>query len=178
MPLQPWEMETRKKHVRCEISTVFSLLLCATYTISLILYASYTQMAPYRQRYFFWSSQLLPLNERFESLHEILNAQLFALPLLLDAINLLWRNQHAVNYLNNPVFGDTIFNGYSGESIDFDNDNSAEADNINAQRFLFERSLEINLQDEMSQVCRHGIEWIRTWNIPLGIPVSSTFSAL
>lgn len=99
------------------------------------------------RRYIAHCSQLLPLDERFESLHEILNAHFFALPLLFNAGNLLWRNKHVADHLDNPVFGDTIFNGNLGKSIDFDADDSAKTENINAQRFIFEQCFEVNLRD-------------------------------
>lgn len=91
---------------------------------------------------------------------------------------MLWRNKHVSNYLDNSVFGDTIFNGYSGETVDFDADDSAIAENINAQRFIFKRSMEVSLEGKISLMCGHGVEFILAWKTPLGIPVTSVFSAL
>ena len=76
--------------------------------------------------------QLHLLNERLESLHEILNAQFFALPLLIHAGDLLWWNKKATNYLDDSVFGDTIFDNHLGESVYFDADDAAKAENIDA----------------------------------------------
>lgn len=130
--------------------------------ISLLLNAAPTDSTIYRisclRRCFVRSLQLLPLNERIESLHEIFNAQFFALPLLLHTVELLWRNKHAADYLDDSVLSDAIFDDYVGESIDFNADDSAEAENINAQRFVFERSGKINLGDSISLICGHGVD--------------------
>lgn len=93
---------------------------------------SLLQIAPCLRRCSSGRSQLHLLNERLESLHEILNAQFFALPLLIHAGDLLWWNKKATNYLDDSVFGDTIFDNHLGESVYFDADDAAKAENIDA----------------------------------------------
>lgn len=43
------------------------------------------------------------------------------------------RNKHVAYDVNDSILGNTIFDRYCGESIDFDVDDSAKAENINAQ---------------------------------------------
>lgn len=81
------------------------------------------------------ASKLFLFDKRLKPLNKLLYRQFLALPLLFDAIYILGRYEDAANDLNDPILGDTIFNGDLCETVDFDADKSTPAGDVHAEGF-------------------------------------------
>lgn len=89
---------------------------------------------------------LLLLNVRLKSLLEFLNGQVFVAGLLTQ---LLRRNEHITNNLNDTIAGDTVTDDNVGEAVDPDVDKTSEACNVDVQALVLEHGRQSDSEEAL-----------------------------
>lgn len=99
--------------------------------------------APFRRK----QSQLLWLisHQRLKPFFEIFNRHLLTVPVLDAAVNGLRWNEHIAHDVDDAIRRNAILDRDGREAVNLDVDVTAIAGDVHAERFVFKKSLEVDL---------------------------------
>lgn len=93
--------------------------------------------------------QLEVLDERLKSLLEVFHRQFFMLTVLPHAVYSLGGDKDVADNLDDTIRSNTVLNVDSSKSIDLDFDQATVPCDIDGERFAFQKSREINVEDAL-----------------------------
>lgn len=108
------------------------------------------------------------LDERLKPLLEVVHGQFLTLPVRVHTVNRLGWYDDVANDLDDTVGRNAVLDRHRRESVDFDIDVAAVAEDINSQRLVLQKSREINLLN-LSASGTIGKRSVLTWKMPLGM---------
>ena len=89
--------------------------------------------------------QVLISHQWFKPFFEIFNRHLLTVPVLHAAVDGLWWDEHIAHDVDDAIRRNPILDRDSREAVNFDVDVTAVAGDVHAERFVFKKSLKIDL---------------------------------